>query len=425
MFNIGRRLRDAATGRSLPHRDVTLTIATPGSRHVASALAEATVVVKPQADWSGPEEAGLALSFTGIPAPFRTRIALGGGASELVLAVHTHLLPNGKVKAELLLLGPGEAVLGRATAGLQVDNSGALAEAVRSSLRRSGTPLVLAGPCDSSLYDYADLSLRPWFDRPDALGHIRAVVAGGAWSEDEGRWLEGFVTNGFLVAEDLIEPDLLAQIRAELDDAAAKKIQGFEWGSSQRIENLHQRYPGIRTLWMHPKVIRLLSCIFESEPRPCQTLTFIFGSQQDLHQDTVHLTPFPAGYMCGVWIAIDHVVPDSGELAVLKGSHRLPRTYMRDIDCPKVVANDWTPFGERMLAHWVGQRVSGEFERIIYRPKAGSVLIWHENLMHGGSPRIDPSLTRRSIVSHFFADGSIAYYDSTGKVGHLSRPDAG
>ena len=180
MFNIGRRLRDAATGRSLPHRDVTLTIATPGSRHVASALAEATVVVKPQADWSGPEEAGLALSFTGMPAPFRTRIALGGGASELVLAVHTHLLPNGKVKAELLLLGQGGR-LGRATAGLQVDNSGALAEAVRSSLRRSGTPLVLAGPCNSSFYDYADLSLRPW-----STGPTPSVTSARSWPAARG-----------------------------------------------------------------------------------------------------------------------------------------------------------------------------------------------------------------------------------------------
>ena len=62
--------------------------------------------------------------------------------------------------------------------------------------------------------------------------------------------------------------------------------------------------------------MRLLSCIFQAKPRPCQTLSFIFGSQQDLHQDTVHLTPFPAGCVRGVRTAIDNVVPSAGELAI-------------------------------------------------------------------------------------------------------------
>ena len=219
-------------------------------------------------------------------------------------------------------------------------------------MQRSATPLIVDGPCDSSHVHYSDRALQPWFDRPDALDHIRAVSERGMISHRESALLADFVNDGFLVAEDLIEPQLLEQIRAELDDAAAKRVQGFEWGSSQRITNLHLVYPGVRKLWMHPEVMRLLTCIFEVEPRPCQTLTFIFGSQQDLHQDTVHLTPFPAGYMCGVWTAIDDVMPGSGELEVLRGSHRLPRTYMRDIDCPKVVGNDWARFGERMLAHW-------------------------------------------------------------------------
>jgi len=47
------------------------------------------------------------------------------------------------------------------------------------------------------------------------------------------------------------------------------------------------------------------------------------------------------------------------------------------------------------------------------------VLVWHENLLHGGSVRRDTSLSRRSIVSHYFADGAIAFYDSTGLPGHL------
>ncbi len=46
-------------------------------------------------------------------------------------------------------------------------------------------------------------------------------------------------------------------------------------------------------------------------------------------------------------------------------------------------------------------------------------LVWHENLIHGGSPRRKRELTRKSIVSHYFARGGIAYYDSRREAGFL------
>lgn len=61
----------------------------------------------------------------------------------------------------------------------------------------------------------------------------------------------------------------------------------------------------------------------------------------------------------------------------------------------------------------------GRFGKVTYRPRRGSVLVWHENLLHGGSVRVDASLSRRSIVSHYFADGAVAFYDSTGKPGNM------
>jgi len=34
--------------------------------------------------------------------------------------------------------------------------------------------------------------------------------------------------------------------------------------------------------------------------------------------------------------------------------------------------------------------------------KAGDVLIWHEELVHGGSPIIDMTRTRMSLVTHYW-----------------------
>ena len=55
----------------------------------------------------------------------------------------------------------------------------------------------------------------------------------------------------------------------------------------------------------------------------------------------------------------------------------------------------------------------------VYRPKAGTVLIWHENLMHAGSIREDLTKSRKSIVCHYFAEGVVGYYDSSATPGAM------
>jgi hypothetical protein len=345
-----------------------------------------------------------------------TREIPDAGLSQVRLRLHTHLLPDGP--AVMILTAKQKNFVWDAGVPFQVGNASAVAGAVRQSLQRSKTPVVFEGPCDTSYYDYKDSSVAPWFDRPDALEYLKALSIVENLTPQEQGWLKDFVERGFIVLEDFIDKDLLGQIGLELEDAIANKVNGAEWGSSKRIEHLHGVYPGVRQLWKYQPIYRILNLIFRSTPRPCQTLTYFFGSQQEAHQDTVHLTPFPAGYMCGVWVAIDDVQPDSGELEVYVGSHRLPRVYVNDAKCGKV-QDDWKQFNSVVVPRWREMIQQGGFERIVYRPRAGSVLIWHENLMHGGTVRKDLSLSRRSIVSHVFAEGCICFYDSTGSMGYM------
>ena len=46
------------------------------------------------------------------------------------------------------------------------------------------------------------------------------------------------------------------------------------------------------------------------------------------------------------------------------------------------------------------------------------MLIWHANLLHGGSPVKDPKRTRKALVCHFFARGAVCYHDLTGTLTH-------
>jgi hypothetical protein len=86
---------------------------------------------------------------------------------------------------------------------------------------------------------------------------------------------------------------------------------------------------------------------------------------------------------------------------------------MHDAGCPKVVGDNWKEFGEKVVAPLPAHARDGRVrDRHTYRPKRGTVLIWHENLLqrrqhaHGYLAQ-----SRRSIVSHYFADGAIAFYD--------------
>jgi len=40
--------------------------------------------------------------------------------------------------------------------------------------------------------------------------------------------------------------------------------------------------------------------------------------------------------------------------------------------------------------------------------KAGDVLIWHEDLAHGGTPIRNMSLTRKSLVTHYWSQSCVS-----------------
>jgi ectoine hydroxylase-related dioxygenase (phytanoyl-CoA dioxygenase family) len=177
-------------------------------------------------------------------------------------------------------------------------------------------------------------------------------------------------------------------------------------------------------LWTDPEILKLLSAIFDDQAVPCQTLNFVHGSQQAVHQDVIHLTPFPQGFMCGVWVALEDVHPDAGPLVVYPGSHRLPRIYARTVGTAKVRDNSkWGEFAAVYLPAVNELIEQSGLKPIYYTPKVGSVLIWHENLAHGGSHRNNDQLTRKSMVSHYFARGAVAFYDSTGVAAWTNPAD--
>ncbi len=250
----------------------------------------------------------------------------------------------------------------------------------------SGAKRVWTDSIDSTDFPFAEAGLVPWFDRSDAAEQVPRILAKHALSTDYATQFHHFLENGFLVLDGFVDSRVCDQIVADLDRCLAKGIFRYAH-KGQRIEHLFKHSKATRGLWTDRRIIQIVSAIFDDVALPCQTLNFLHGSQQDVHQDTIHLTPYPAGYMCGVWVALEDIHPDSGPLEVYPGSHRLPRLYTSVTGMRKVRDNDWSEFSTIFTPHLKRMLAKARIEPVHYTPKRGSVLIWHENLAHGGSPR--------------------------------------
>ncbi|MEK6806986.1 MAG: phytanoyl-CoA dioxygenase family protein [Pseudomonadota bacterium] len=366
-----------------------------------------------------------------VPSAARVRVTVGDVCLELPIAdclqplddgdrwqltchVNSHLLANGPQSVTVTLLGPDGAAGDAATLACVVDNGSVLAHAVAADLRAFGTPVVFGDVVDSRLFPHGPGKARAWFEEP-VTGEV-PLSLDPARDRDAAmlhlrRW-------GFAVLPQRLPRSLVDDFGRQLDTAIDSGRLKYERGSSNRIYEAHT-LPAGRRIWLYPPVLKFLEALFRDRPCPCQTLTYAYGSQQQAHQDTIHLTPYPGGYMCGVWVALQDVQPDSGELFVCPGSHRLPRVFGADLGLAKVMGRvDYAAFGtfEQRIRDLVREH---GLSTVTYRPRAGEILVWHENLIHGGSPRLDLARPRLSIVSHYFARGCVAYYDSRGEAATL------
>lgn len=297
------------------------------------------------------------------------------------------------------------------------NGSSAIAQLLRREFREKPDLAIVVNELDSSYFSPLPEFLQ---DTDYPLTH-RSSAKPRTLSPQQ---ITTFDANGYLILEGHLSNHAVGAARKALLRVCEKESHGFVRGSSNRIVNLHTSMRELKAIYYFPSLYDVVSDLFGCQALPCQSLTFINGSTQDAHQDTVHLTPFPRGFMCGIWVALEDVVPGSGELFYFPGSHRLPAVLCSSHRVPKVDPNvgDYSHFGA-VFTPAISRLLAGqaELQPQTFLPKAGDVLIWHENLIHGGSPRTLRDKTRMSMVIHAFAEPALVYYDATGISGKRDR----
>lgn len=251
----------------------------------------------------------------------------------------------------------------------------------------------------------------PQVGEPDFVGRAQKLGSGRTSGLERLRELalasvlHHYAEEGFLVFDPLVEDlDALADdVRANVRPTV--RASGPEnYRSGERVQDAWKTSEAVRRIATAPGVLEFLRRLYGAEPFAFQTLNFRTGSEQATHTDRIHFDSEPAGWMCGVWVALEDVHVDAGPLHYYPGSHRIPFHDLRDalgINGAYTKVDESYPRYEAFVASHVRHREGRQLALL----KKGQALVWEANLLHGGEPIRDRSLTRLSQVTHYFFKG--------------------
>jgi ectoine hydroxylase-related dioxygenase (phytanoyl-CoA dioxygenase family) len=260
----------------------------------------------------------------------------------------------------------------------------------------------------------------PWLDQPNAFEEIDNRLNRNEISEADAEHCHYWATNGYVILENLIEHSVLDDVWNAYERAikAGRIKLGPETAGENdpypgRYLNPHKKIGALCKILKHPKLLRYIRLLMEREPKPLQTIFSHKGSQQGLHSDSIHMTTYPLGYLTAAWIAFEDIHPDCGPLVYYPGSHRLPYVFSNDVGISEADFKNegYASYRARYEPYIRGLIEKHQIEPHYFHAKKGDVLIWHANLIHGGSARTNIQLSRQSLVCHFFVKGAFVYHD--------------
>jgi ectoine hydroxylase-related dioxygenase (phytanoyl-CoA dioxygenase family) len=221
-------------------------------------------------------------------------------------------------------------------------------------------------------------------------------------------YVDGFwQVDGLFQAEE-IDRVFAAYLAARDADAIAEGTMGRRHLNPQRF------VPEIHELFADRRLMQWIDLFMGRPSIPFQTIVGQWGTAQEIHTDAIHQTTFPLGFHVSAWLACEDIALEAGPLFYYPRSHRLP--YVLNQDCG--IDNDADDMGaeyrDKYIPHIQAVVVDNGLHRQEFLAKKGDVLIWHHNLLHGGSAILDPGLTRQAMALFFYGKGALHYHDLSG-----------
>ncbi len=179
-----------------------------------------------------------------------------------------------------------------------------------------------------------------------------------------------------------------------------------------KVLDLHTRLSAAQRVIFAPAIIDFLTDVFQDDAVAFQCLYFEYGSQQGCHQDTAFVYVQPPHQLVASWVALEDVVPGSGELFYYPGSQKLGDLIFAG-GTKALLGGD--PDADTYSTQLEQLAEKSGLQRKLLHIAKGDALMWAADLMHGGAP-IQARHTRRSLVTHYCPKNAIVpYVAHTGK----------
>jgi hypothetical protein len=269
----------------------------------------------------------------------------------------------------------------------------------------------------------------PWLDLPDAKQKIESRLRDGEITAQQAEWCRKWVDDGYLILEGFFNEKQLDEMWSAYEKAIATgvlkpPVEPLFAGDTLpgRTLNPHFSVNEVRAMLFDQEMGEIVSLLLGAKAAPFQTIGGHKSSEQLQHSDSIHMSTYPNGYLVANWIAFEDIHPDSGPLVYHPGSHKLPYMMSDALGMPfgcgySAYHDIYEPAIQKIIA-------DNGLEAHYFLPKKGDVLLWHANLLHGGSKMKDPAhVSRKALVCHFFSEGCLCYHDLTGMPSSLTPLD--
>ena len=250
----------------------------------------------------------------------------------------------------------------------------------------------------------------PWMDKKNITAEaIKNHPSYHQFDEIIQQQLLQWPYNGYLIIPNFFT-DKVDGVNDEIERLREENKVDFNF-TGRKIMDAWQQSDIINAVFKDEKLLRIFEFIFQKKPIPFQTINFNYGSEQKPHSDSIHMTTEPLGYLAAVWVALEDIQINSGELVYYKGSHKLhyvmSEHYNTGNTAIKLGENNYDQYELAIDEIIKTENLKPQF----FHAKKGDILIWHANLLHGGSKINEVNLTRKSMVAHYYADGVLCYHE--------------
>ena len=252
----------------------------------------------------------------------------------------------------------------------------------------------------------------PWIDKPNAREVVQQHPDFKTFDSVTQEAILNFIDNGYLVLKNFYPENETDSLNQSIEEILSDKKAGFNF-TDKKIMDAYKVSNAALRFFKNKELIRLLDFLLGRRVIPFQSINFIEGSEQRAHSDFIHMTTEPQGYLIATWTALEDCDAKNGPLFYYPKSHRSPYVLSPDYE----TGHTKVMLGKKNYPNYeekIGEVIEEyQFEKKYFHANRGDVLIWHSNLLHGGSPIIQKGTTRKSMVCHYYAEDVICYHELT------------